>query len=130
MKKIVHRLGAKKWIKRLGLGVLPLIIGGIWQNVMQEKESQLFPPPGKIITVQSHDMHLYGTGTGKSTIVFIPGSGTPNAFTDFYYLQKELQLWRHFRLLRSILTKLQGLCYWMEAVLSFTQMTQKQSPMH
>lgn len=91
MKKIVHRQVAKKWIKRLGLGILPLIIGGIWQNVMQEKESQLFPPPGKIISVQSHDMHLYGTGTGKSTFVFIPGSGTPNAFTDFYYLQKELQ---------------------------------------
>lgn len=91
MKKIEPRQIANKWIKRLGLVTLPLIIGGIWQNVMQEKESQLFSPPGNIFSVQSHDMHIYGTGTGKSTVVFIPGSGTPNAFTDFYYLQKELQ---------------------------------------
>ncbi|GAA3413263.1 alpha/beta hydrolase [Paenibacillus hodogayensis] len=34
---------------------------------------------------------MYGVGEGKPTIVFVAGSGTPSAFTDFYFLQSELQ---------------------------------------
>lgn len=56
-----------------------------------KKESLLFLPPGKIYTINAHDMHLYGVGQGDKTIVLVPGSGTPNAFTDFYYLQNKLQ---------------------------------------
>lgn len=72
--------------------VILLLIGGMWQYNMMNKESQMFLPQGKRFTINSHDMHVYSVGTaGSLTIVFVAGSGTPNAFTDFYYLQNELQ---------------------------------------
>jgi pimeloyl-ACP methyl ester carboxylesterase len=36
-------------------------------------------------------MNIYATGSGKNTIVFVTGSGTPSPFTDFYKMQTELQ---------------------------------------
>lgn len=35
----------------------------------------LYPPPGKIYSVNGHDMHLYCTGEGSPTIVLDAGSG-------------------------------------------------------
>jgi len=52
----------------------------------------MFVPPGDIYRINSHDMHLYSVGEdNKPTIVFVAGSGTPSAFTDYYLLQSELQ---------------------------------------
>ncbi|WP_159881783.1 alpha/beta fold hydrolase [Paenibacillus puerhi] len=67
-----------------------LIIGAIWQTMMLQKESRLFLPQGEIYSVNSHDRHVYGVGEGKPTLVFVAGSGTPSAFTDYYELQSEL----------------------------------------
>ncbi|WP_028563653.1 alpha/beta fold hydrolase [Paenibacillus pinihumi] len=72
--------------------ILILLTSGIlWQNIMQKREAKLFSAPGEIYQINSHDMHLYGIGEGKPTIVFVAGSGTPSAFTDYYFLQSELQ---------------------------------------
>lgn len=68
-----------------------LIIGSIWQAVMQKNEMKQYKPVGEIISVNSHKMHLYQLGNGEATIVFIEGSGTPCAYTDFYALQNGLQ---------------------------------------
>ncbi|MFB9750242.1 alpha/beta fold hydrolase [Paenibacillus hodogayensis] len=68
-----------------------LVVGGIWQNIMLKREANLFLQRGDIYRVNSHDIHMYGVGEGKPTIVFVAGSGTPSAFTDFYFLQSELQ---------------------------------------
>lgn len=68
-----------------------LTICGIWQAIMQKYEIQKYKPVGEIFSINSHNMHLYSLGSGEDTIVFFAGSGTPSAYTDFYYLQKELQ---------------------------------------
>ncbi|MDR0267804.1 alpha/beta hydrolase [Paenibacillus sp.] len=81
------RLGAKL----LFIFLLLLVIGAVWQKVMMDMELRKYPPKGHIYRINSHDIHLYGTGKGESTIVFIAGSGTPSALTDFYYLQSQLQ---------------------------------------
>lgn len=79
------------WMKIVLIILMLLLIGGIWQNLMMRREAQLLLPKGKLYTINSHNMHLYGVGKGNSTIVFVAGSGTPSAFTDFYYLQNKLQ---------------------------------------
>ncbi|TKI57616.1 alpha/beta hydrolase [Brevibacillus antibioticus] len=81
----------KRMLKNLIVVLLLLGIGSIWQDVMIDKESRKFLPQGNLYTINSHNMHLYGLGEGNTTIVFIAGSGTPNAFTDYYYYQQELQ---------------------------------------
>jgi len=68
-----------------------LLIGGIWQVIMENRESNAIKPVGESYNINSHDMHLYSAGEGDNTLVFIAGSGTPSSFTDFYYLQNELQ---------------------------------------
>jgi len=68
-----------------------LITGAVWQNIILKREAKMFLPPGEIYRINTHDMHLYSVGEGKSTIVFVTGSGTPSAFTDYYWLQSELQ---------------------------------------
>lgn len=46
--------------------------------------------PGQLIDVNNHRMHIYGEGSGALTVVFTVGSGTPCAYTDFYFIQKEI----------------------------------------
>lgn len=91
MKNIYFRKRKRIWIKILIVTSIILLIGGIWQKMMMEDESHRFIPRGELYNINSHEMHLYSTGKGDSTIVFISGSGTPSSFTDFYYLQSELQ---------------------------------------
>ncbi|WOO35271.1 alpha/beta hydrolase [Anaerocolumna sp. AGMB13020] len=67
-----------------------IVAGGIWQIIMERYEADRYLPTGKIITVNSHKMHTYSLGNGKDTLVFIAGSGTTSAYTDFYYMQQEL----------------------------------------
>ena len=90
MKNVLKRKFKIKYIIfTIVLGLL--IIGGLWQEIMQKYETDKYEPIGEMLTVNTHKTHLYNMGSGDVTIVFIAGSGTPNAYTDFYYLQSELQ---------------------------------------
>ncbi|MBE9917432.1 alpha/beta hydrolase [Paenibacillus donghaensis] len=91
MIKIIRKRKIGLGAKLLFIVLLLLVIGVVWQKLMMDMEQRKYPPQGHIYRVNSHDIHLYGTGKGDSTVVFIAGSGTPSAFTDFYYLQKQLQ---------------------------------------
>lgn len=86
-KEIIKKTGIKIALLLLVL----LFLGGVWQGYMMNKEATMFSPPGQLYKVNSHNLHGYAIGEGKDTIVFTTGSGTPCAFTDYYYLQSELQ---------------------------------------
>jgi pimeloyl-ACP methyl ester carboxylesterase len=91
MEKNNLRKRKMNWIK-IALSIIIIIsIGNIYQRIMMNKETQIFIPKGELYNINSHDMHLYSIGKGYTTVVFISGSGTPCAFTDFYYLQRDLQ---------------------------------------
>lgn len=47
------------------------------------KEIKRTPPPGKIVEVNEHDMHVYAEGNGETTIVFMSGGGTSSPTLDF-----------------------------------------------
>ncbi|MHA7965051.1 alpha/beta fold hydrolase [Paenibacillus sp. CAU 1782] len=79
------------WLKLLSIVLLLCVAGGIWQAVMVKIERRSYLPEGQIYSVNGHKMHLYGAGEGDTTVVFIAGSGTPSAYTDFYALLNELQ---------------------------------------
>lgn len=73
------------------LVILMLLVGAGWQWRMVGKETSILLPKGQIFNVNNHDMNIYVTGSGKNTVVFVTGSGTPSSFTDFYKMQMELQ---------------------------------------
>jgi pimeloyl-ACP methyl ester carboxylesterase len=73
------------------LVILMLLVGAGWQWRMVEKETNIVLPKGQIFNINNHNMNIYATGSGKNTVVFVTGSGTPSSFTDFYKMQMELQ---------------------------------------
>ncbi|WP_167954804.1 alpha/beta hydrolase [Anaerosporobacter faecicola] len=73
----------------LFLGLL-LVVGMVWQRIMVQTEIEKYSPVGDFVDVGGYQAHYVTKGTGDTTFVFITGSGTPCAYTDFYLLQNEL----------------------------------------
>jgi len=73
------------------VGLLLLCLSGIvWQQISIKREISDFPPTGTIIDLGTYQAHYLLKGDGDTAVVFIEGSGTPCAYTDFYALQEEL----------------------------------------
>ncbi len=85
MKKHTFR---KKYILLICLFLM--VLGALWEHRMEKQEEAQNPMPGAQAVLDSYRAHYYRKGEGESTVVFIAGSGTPCAYTDFYGLQNEL----------------------------------------
>lgn len=86
MKRIIK---SKKFIILLFLIILS-IVGIVWQSAMVSSEDNKYTALGEFIDVGTYDAHCYSNGDGEIAVVFLAGAGTPCAYTDFYFLQKEL----------------------------------------
>lgn len=62
----------------------------IWHQGLERVEEECYKPVGKLVDVNSHQVHMVQKGEGNLTIVFLTGSGTPCGYTDFYNLQDNL----------------------------------------
>ena len=74
-----------KWV---GLGILLMIIIFIGVSFINHKirlsqERSAFPPPGQMVSVNDHHLHLYVEGKGDLPLVFIAGSGTSSPTLNF-----------------------------------------------
>ncbi|MCZ2259538.1 alpha/beta fold hydrolase [Sporosarcina sp. G11-34] len=74
------------------LVLLGNIVAGSWiyHSIAMKKELALTPPPGKMVDVDGHAMHVYSEGDGAQTIVFLSGAGTSAPMLDFKPLWSEL----------------------------------------
>lgn len=59
---------------------------------MVQVERKNYFAVGAYVDVGTYRAHYYSQGTGEVTFVFITGSGTPCAYTDFYALQNMLSI--------------------------------------
>jgi len=66
-----------------GLLLLCLIFATINHNYRLHKEKKQFPPPGKMVKVNGHKLHIYREGKGAATLVFMSGHGTSSPVLDF-----------------------------------------------
>lgn len=57
---------------------------------MTQTEKSKYRAIGDYADVGAYQAHYYSTGSGNMAVVFIAGSGTPCAYTDFYALQTML----------------------------------------
>lgn len=57
---------------------------------MVQIEQKNYPAIGSYVDVGTYQAHYYAKGEGDVAFVFITGSGTPCAYTDFYMLQNML----------------------------------------
>lgn len=90
MSKFKEILKTKK-IKVVILIALLITIGSLFQAGMSYKELAMYAPPGKLIDIDGHKMHLYAAGTGSPSVLLTTGSGTPCAYTDYFFIQQDLQ---------------------------------------
>lgn len=85
-------LTALKWLL-LGLPLLLLLlmIGSTINHRLQTpREEAAYPPPGQLVQVNGHRLHVYAEGTGDLTLVFMSGSGTTAPTLDFRGLYRRL----------------------------------------
>ncbi|MFE8601958.1 alpha/beta fold hydrolase [Archangium violaceum] len=68
----------RRWLRRLlwmGLGfAVLLVIGSVYQAVSAAADARDFPPPGRMVDVGGHRLHLNCTGEGRPTVVLESGS--------------------------------------------------------
>lgn len=67
-----------------------LVLGAIVEFVLTAIEARSYPAIGSYVDLGAYQAHYYSKGEGDLAFVFIAGSGTPCAYTDFYRLQDEL----------------------------------------
>ncbi|MFE6078919.1 alpha/beta fold hydrolase [Paenibacillus sp. NPDC057886] len=85
-------------LKRMGYGVLALLIIMFLfiaisltnHTIKLKKESAILTPPGVMVDVNNHQMHVYTEGSGKHTLVFMSGGGTSSPVLDFKALYSRL----------------------------------------
>lgn len=70
---------------------LLIIASAINHKNKLKKESIKYPPPGKLVRVNNHKIHVYGTGQGDITLVFLAGHGTCAPIIDFKPLWMRLK---------------------------------------
>jgi pimeloyl-ACP methyl ester carboxylesterase len=65
-----------RWLLYPVIAVLALAsIGGGYETVRAAADAAAYPPPGQLIDVGGHRLHLHCTGSGSPTVVLEPGGG-------------------------------------------------------
>jgi pimeloyl-ACP methyl ester carboxylesterase len=87
------RRGLGFWIRRglvgMAAGLLALaVIGAIYQAVATEMDRRTYPPPGELVDVGSHRLHINCVGEGSPTMILESGLGTMSA--DWANVQPEV----------------------------------------
>ncbi|MCC6497520.1 MAG: alpha/beta hydrolase [Propionibacteriaceae bacterium] len=74
MRRQQHSRG--RWMLYPVIAVIVLSsVGGGAETVGEALDANTYPPPGRLISVGDHSLHLSCTGTGGPTVVLEPGSG-------------------------------------------------------
>ena len=69
-----------KWVKRIGLGFICLIVvlllsGTAYQFISAKIDENAFPPPGQLVDVGGYRLHINCSGEGGPTVIFDAGMG-------------------------------------------------------
>ena len=70
------RSRSARWLLYPVLAVLAIAaVGGGYETVRESLDARAYPPPGQLVDVGGHRLHLHCTGTGSPTVVLEPGQG-------------------------------------------------------
>ena len=72
----------------LSIAIFVLLLGALYQALGTRADQKRFPPPGRLIDVGTHRLHLLDTGAGDQAIVF--ESGLMSTVLSWQGIQEEL----------------------------------------
>jgi hypothetical protein len=69
-----------RWTGRILLGLLALIVllaasGATYEAIMRAGDTKRYPPPGQLVDIGGHRLHLHCVGEGSPTVVLDAGLG-------------------------------------------------------
>ena len=68
-----------KIVKRIGFAIGGLLLlGFFYQQWAEHRDTTRFPPPGELVSVGDHRLHLWCAGQGSPTVLLLSGDGTPS----------------------------------------------------
>jgi pimeloyl-ACP methyl ester carboxylesterase len=87
---VAERMGMWRWTKRILVGLLCFFVlaasaGAIYQWLATRRELAETPPPGQLVDVGGHRLHLWCTGTGAPTVILETGLG--GSSSDWGFVQ-------------------------------------------
>ena len=88
-----HQARQRRWLRMSGIGftvvLLAMVIAGrIYEFRAVKRDLHLYPPPGQVVIVGSHHLHLQCMGRGKPAVIFDSGAGGTSL--DWRGIQHEL----------------------------------------
>ena len=93
MKKLIKNSKVRRKKRYIVIVIFLLALSiPTYNYVLLKKEEDKFKPPGELIEIDGHKMHIYSIGDFNSspTIVMTCGSGTASAYTEFANIQSKL----------------------------------------
>jgi len=64
------------WLGRVVVLIIGLaLIGAIYEHIAEAADAKAYPPPGQLVDVGGHSLHINCTGTGSPTVVIEAGLG-------------------------------------------------------
>jgi pimeloyl-ACP methyl ester carboxylesterase len=86
-RRVRHWIG--RGLKWIGIGIAAILIAGLaFQAVSVEFDRRGYLPPGQLVKVNGHMMHLYCSGEGSPTVILEAGAYSYS--TEWYWVQQQL----------------------------------------
>ena len=68
--------GCLIWLGRITLSIIGLLlVGYIYEPIAEAADAKAYPPPGELVDVGGHRLHINCTGTGSPTVIIEAGAG-------------------------------------------------------
>ena len=84
-----------RWAKRILIGLCGLIVvaaltGAAYQWIATRKDLAANPPPGRLVDVGGHKLHIWCTGSGEPAVVLENGLGGGSGIVGWSFVQPEV----------------------------------------
>lgn len=71
----------RRWLRLVGvIGVMSVAAGAAYQAIAERRAFAAYPPPGQLVSVGEHRLHLRCIGAGEPTVVLEAGLGNDGTF--------------------------------------------------
>jgi pimeloyl-ACP methyl ester carboxylesterase len=83
----------RRWLLRLALGLggsltLAALAGTVYESIARRSDEKRFPPPGELVDIGTHRLHINCEGQGTPTVILDAGAGMWS--TGWWWVEHDL----------------------------------------